>query len=73
MILIIKGPDVLLDLTLSDEQILNSAFDLIKMRLQLMLDSWIRLLDGFDIVVLVLPVDDAFRADALALAVEAEI
>lgn len=73
MILIIEGPDVLLDLTLADEQILNSALDLIKMRLQFMLDGWIGLLDGLDIVVLVLPVDDAFRADALALAVEAEI
>lgn len=73
MILVIKCPDVLLDLTLADEQILNSALDLIKMRLQFMLDGGIGLLDGLDIVVLVLPVDDAFGADALALAVEAEI
>ena len=38
-----------------------------------MLDGGVGLLDGLDVVVLVLAVDDALGADALALAVEAEV
>ena len=38
-----------------------------------MLDDGLGLADGLDVVVLVLAMDDALGADALALAVEAEV
>lgn len=53
-ILLVESANALLDFALLDEQVFNAALDPVHTLLQLALDSRRRLLDSFDVVVLVL-------------------
>lgn len=73
VVLLVQTAHLLLHFASADEQAFYIVFQSLNAALDLVLDDGLGLADGLDVVVLVLAMDDALGADALALAVEAEV